>query len=72
MTLLQSIVLGQILGPRIFSKAVGVHPIVALFALFAGADRFGVESSSLSLLLACSKHTPRPNPPAARHQCEAI
>ncbi len=42
MTLLQGIVLGQILAPRIFSKAVGVHPIVALFALFAGAELFGL------------------------------
>jgi len=41
MTLLQGLVLGQILTPRIFSKAVGIHPIVALFALFAGAELFG-------------------------------
>jgi predicted PurR-regulated permease PerM len=42
MTFLQGIVIGQILTPRIFSKAVGIHPIVALFALFAGAELFGL------------------------------
>lgn len=42
MTLLQAVVIGQILSPRIFSKTVGIHPIVALFALFAGAELFGV------------------------------
>jgi predicted PurR-regulated permease PerM len=41
-TLLQGVILGQILSPRIFSKALGIHPIVALFALFAGAELFGV------------------------------
>jgi predicted PurR-regulated permease PerM len=47
-TLLQGIVLGQILSPRIFSKAVGVHPIVALFAIFAGAELFGVLGALLA------------------------
>ena len=47
-TLLQGIVLGQILSPRIFSKAVGVHPIVALFALFAGGELFGVLGALLA------------------------
>jgi predicted PurR-regulated permease PerM len=42
MMLLQGIVLGQILSPRIFSRTVGVHPIVAFFALFAGAELFGL------------------------------
>jgi predicted PurR-regulated permease PerM len=52
MTLLQGIVLGQILSPRIFSKTVGVHPIMALFALFAGAELFGVLGGLLSLPVA--------------------
>jgi predicted PurR-regulated permease PerM len=52
MTLLQGIVLGQILGPRIFSKAVGVHPIVALFALFAGAELFGLLGGFLAIPVA--------------------
>jgi predicted PurR-regulated permease PerM len=52
MTLLQGIVLGQILGPRIFSKALGVHPIVALFALFAGAELFGLLGGFLAIPVA--------------------
>ncbi len=52
MTLLQGIVLGQILAPRIFSKAVGVHPIVALFALFAGAELFGLLGGFLAIPVA--------------------
>ncbi len=49
MTLLQSIVLGQILIPRVYSKAVGIHPIVAIFALFAGAELFGLLGALLSV-----------------------
>lgn len=52
MTFLQGIVLGQILGPRIFSKTVGVHPIVALFALFAGAELFGLLGGFLAIPVA--------------------
>src|SRR5713226_3940691 len=52
LTLLQGIVLGQILAPRIFSKAVGVHPIVALFALFAGAELFGLLGGFLAIPVA--------------------
>jgi hypothetical protein len=52
MTLLQGIVLGQILSPRVFSKTVGVHPIVALFALFAGAELFGLLGGFLSVPVA--------------------
>ena len=42
MVLLLGIVMGEILAPRIFSSTVGVHPIVAIFALFAGAELFGL------------------------------
>ena len=52
MTLLQGIVIGQILLPRIFSKAAGVHPIVALFALFAGAELFGLLGGFLAIPVA--------------------
>src|SRR6266704_2391551 len=51
-TLLQAIVIGQILSPRIFSKTVGVHPIVALFALFAGAELFGLLGGLLAVPVA--------------------
>src|SRR6266566_2392579 len=47
--LLQGVVIGQILSPRIFSKTVGVHPIVALFDLFAGAELFGLLGGFLSV-----------------------
>ena len=41
-TLLQGIVIGPILGPRIVGKAVGLHPIVAIFAIIAGSELFGL------------------------------
>jgi predicted PurR-regulated permease PerM len=52
MTFLQGIVLGQILGPRIFSKSIGVHPLVALFTLVAGAELFGVLGGFLAVPVA--------------------
>jgi predicted PurR-regulated permease PerM len=52
MTLLQGVVLGQVLSPRVFSKTVGVHPIVALFALIAGAELFGLLGGFLSVPVA--------------------
>lgn len=52
LTVLQGIVIGQILSPRIFSKAVGVHPIVAIFALFAGAELFGLLGGFLAIPVA--------------------
>ena len=33
---------GDIVGPRIVGKAVGLHPIVSLTALVAGAELFGI------------------------------
>jgi predicted PurR-regulated permease PerM len=50
--LLMGVVLGQILAPRIFSRTVGVHPIVALFALFAGAELFGLLGGFLAIPVA--------------------
>ena len=51
-TLLQAIVIGQILSPRIFSKTVGVHPIVALFSLFVGGELFGLLGGLLAVPVA--------------------
>jgi len=51
-TFLQAIVIGQVLSPRIFSKTVGVHPIVALFALFAGGELFGLLGGLLAVPVA--------------------
>jgi len=36
------IIEGDIVGPRIIGKAVGLHPVVSLTALVAGAELFGV------------------------------
>ncbi|HEY4386329.1 MAG TPA: AI-2E family transporter [Ktedonobacteraceae bacterium] len=33
---------GDIIGPRIVGKAVGLHPVVSLTALVAGAELFGI------------------------------
>lgn len=33
---------GDLIGPRIMSRAIGIHPAVALFALAAGTELFGV------------------------------
>ena len=52
MVLLMGVVLGQVLAPRIFSQTVGVHPIVALFALFAGAELFGLIGGLLAIPVA--------------------
>jgi predicted PurR-regulated permease PerM len=52
MTLLQSVVLGQILLPRVYSRTVGIHPIVAILALLVGLQLFGVLGGILSVPVA--------------------
>jgi predicted PurR-regulated permease PerM len=52
MTAFQGIVIGQVLSPRIFSKTVGIHPIVAFFALFAGAELFGLLGGFFAIPIA--------------------
>jgi predicted PurR-regulated permease PerM len=52
LVLLMGIVMGQVLAPRIFSSTVGVHPIVAIFALFAGAELFGLLGGFLAIPVA--------------------
>ena len=42
------IVEGDILSPRIVGKAVGLHPIVSLAALIAGAELFGIIGALLA------------------------
>ena len=46
------VVMGEVLAPRIFSSTVGVHPIVAIFALFAGAELFGLLGGFLAIPVA--------------------
>jgi predicted PurR-regulated permease PerM len=52
MVLLLGVAMGQILAPRVFSSTVGVHPIVAIFALFAGAELFGLIGGFLAIPVA--------------------
>jgi predicted PurR-regulated permease PerM len=33
---------GELVGPRIMGKAVGIHPAVSLMALIVGTDLFGI------------------------------
>lgn len=33
---------GDIIGPRVVGKAIGLHPVVSLIALIAGAELFGI------------------------------
>ena len=42
------IIEGDILGPRIVGKAIGLHPVVAIFALTAGAELFGIWGALLA------------------------
>src|SRR5439155_7122082 len=39
---------GDIVGRRIVGKAVGLHPVISLFALLAGADLFGIWGAILA------------------------
>ncbi len=39
---------GDILGPRIMGKAVGIHPVVSLAALVAGIEIFGIWGALLA------------------------
>jgi predicted PurR-regulated permease PerM len=50
--LLLGVVMGEVLAPRIFSSTVGVHPIVAIFALFAGSELFGLLGGFLAIPVA--------------------
>ncbi|MGZ6365784.1 MAG: AI-2E family transporter [Ktedonobacteraceae bacterium] len=49
---LQVVILGSILEPRIFNNTVGVHPIITIFAIFAGIERFGILGALLAVPVA--------------------
>lgn len=49
---LQVVILGSILEPRIFSNTVGVHPILVIFAIFAGLELFGILGALLAVPVA--------------------
>jgi predicted PurR-regulated permease PerM len=42
------IIEGDIVGPRIVGKAVGLHPAISLIALLAGAELFGIWGAVLA------------------------
>ncbi len=42
------IIEGDVVGPRIVGKAVGLHPAVSLIALLAGAELFGIWGAVLA------------------------
>ncbi len=52
LTLLQGVLIRQILGPRIIGQAVGIHPIVAIFALLAGGELFGLLGALFAVPIA--------------------
>jgi predicted PurR-regulated permease PerM len=39
---------GDVVGPRIVGKAIGLHPVVSLAALIAGAELFGITGALLA------------------------
>ncbi|HEU5382882.1 MAG TPA: AI-2E family transporter, partial [Ktedonobacteraceae bacterium] len=39
---------GDVVGPRIVGKTIGLHPIVSLAALIAGAELFGIAGALLA------------------------
>jgi predicted PurR-regulated permease PerM len=48
----QVVILGSILEPRVFNNTVGVHPIIIIFAIFAGIERFGILGALLAVPVA--------------------
>ncbi len=43
---------GDVIGPRVMARAVGIHPAVALLALVAGSELFGVWGALLGAPIA--------------------
>jgi AI-2E family transporter len=43
---------GQVIGPRILGQAVGVHPIIAISALFVGGGLFGLLGALFAVPIA--------------------
>lgn len=40
--IIMHVIEGDILGPRIVGKAIGLHPVVSIIALIAGSELFGI------------------------------
>jgi predicted PurR-regulated permease PerM len=43
---------GDVIGPRVMARAVGIHPAVALLALVAGSELFGIWGALLGAPIA--------------------
>jgi predicted PurR-regulated permease PerM len=43
---------GDVVGPRVMARAVGIHPAVALLALVAGSELFGIWGALLGAPIA--------------------
>jgi predicted PurR-regulated permease PerM len=43
---------GDVVGPRIVGKTIGLHPVVAIAALIAGAELFGIAGALLAAPIA--------------------
>jgi predicted PurR-regulated permease PerM len=46
------IVEGDVVGPRVMGRAIGVHPAVSIFALIAGGELFGIWGALFAAPLA--------------------
>jgi predicted PurR-regulated permease PerM len=42
------IIEGDVVGPRIVGKTIGLHPVVSMAALIAGAELFGIPGALLA------------------------
>jgi predicted PurR-regulated permease PerM len=54
MFILNQVVFDMLLTPRIIGKSVGLHPVLSLFALFAGQELFGLPGMILAVPIAAS------------------
>jgi predicted PurR-regulated permease PerM len=43
---------GDVVGPRLVGKIIGLHPVVSLAALIAGAELFGIRGALFALPVA--------------------
>ena len=74
-----NIVFDQLVYPRVVGGSVGLHPVVSIFALMAGATIFGVwgmllatpVAASIQIVLMCLYPKLAQKPPAALVQAEA-
>ena len=68
-----NIIFDQIVYPRVVGASVGLHPVVSIFALMAGATMFGIwglllatpVAASLQIVLMCAFPKLACKPPAA-------